>query len=93
MAPFVEPGNMVDVLKSFGRNSMGGMPTLPPALAKSIRFTTTHLGYKRRYRLTAIGTLSARQQTFPCEEYGTQPISVEGFFKRSQFIRIQGTRY
>ncbi len=83
MAPFVEPGNLAQVLMAFKGNAQG-LPTIPKQLASSIKLTTRHLGYKRRFKLTAIGTRSARQMTFVCDEYGKKPISVETYFKKSE---------
>ncbi|KAG7440908.1 argonaute-like protein [Guyanagaster necrorhizus] len=88
MAPFVEPGNLADVLESFNRNSSGGMPTLPKALARSIKVVTTHLGYKRHYKLWEIGLKSARDTTFPCEEFGKKDMSVKDFFKKKYDISL-----
>ncbi|KAK0452966.1 argonaute-like protein [Desarmillaria tabescens] len=89
MAPFVEPGNLADVLVSFNRNSSGGMPTLPKELARSIKVVTNHLGHKRRYKLWEIGRKSARNTTFPCEEFGKKNMSVEEFFKRKYNITLR----
>ncbi|KAK0486559.1 argonaute-like protein [Armillaria novae-zelandiae] len=89
MAPFVQPGNLADVLAAFSRNSSGGMPTLPKDLARSIKVTTTHLGYRRRYKLWGIGRQSARNTTFPCEEFGKKNMSVEEFFKRKHNITLR----
>ncbi|KAK0187297.1 argonaute-like protein [Armillaria mellea] len=79
MAPFIQPG----------RNSSGGMPTLPKEFVKSIKVTTTHLGYKRRQKLWGIGSKSARLTTFPCEEFGKKNISVEEFFKSKHNITLR----
>ncbi|SJL06473.1 uncharacterized protein ARMOST_09812 [Armillaria ostoyae] len=89
MAPFVQPGNLADVLDAFSRNSSGGMPTLPKELARSIKVTTTHLGHKRRYKLWEIGRKSARNTTFPCEEFGKKNMSVEEFFKGKYNITLR----
>ncbi|KAK0452977.1 argonaute-like protein [Desarmillaria tabescens] len=89
MAPFVEPGNLADVLVSFNRNSSGGMPTLPKELARSIKVVTNHLGHKHRYKLWEIGRKSARNTTFPCEEFGKKNMSVEEFFKRKYNITLR----
>ncbi|KIY63007.1 Piwi-domain-containing protein [Cylindrobasidium torrendii FP15055 ss-10] len=89
MAPFVEPGNLADVLIAFSRNSGGGNIRLPPHLAKSIKVTTNYLGYKRKQKLAEIGRLSAKKTTFKCDEYGPNPISVEQFFKRKYNITLR----
>ena len=80
MTAFIEPGNLAERLMSFGRNSRGAMPTLPKAMMKSISVRVQHLGYKRK--LHAIGTTSARNTYFDCEEFGGR-ISVEQYFLKS----------
>ncbi|KAF8804178.1 argonaute-like protein [Phlegmacium glaucopus] len=77
MTAFIEPGNLADRLNSFHQSSRGAMPTLPKAMVQSIRIKVKHLGYKRK--LVAIGTTSARNTYFDCEEYGGK-ISVEQYF-------------
>lgn len=78
------PGNMAQVLLAFKGNA-GGLPTIPRQLAQSIKVSTTHLGYKRRWKLNAIGGRSARTTTFPCEEYKVKAMSIEAYFKRSDY--------
>ena len=80
MTAFIEPGNLAERLMSFGRSSRGAMPTLPKAMMKSISVRVQHLGYKRK--LQAIGTTSARNTYFDCEEFGGK-VSVEQYFLRS----------
>ncbi|KAF9024374.1 Piwi-domain-containing protein [Hymenopellis radicata] len=40
------------------------------------------------FQLTAIGTQTARQMTFVCEEYGKKPISVETYFKKKYNVNL-----
>lgn len=77
---FVEPGNLADALMAFGRNSKGAMPNLPKALAKSIKVTTKHLHHRKPIK--TIGTTSARNTFFDCEELGGR-VSVEKYFLKS----------
>ena len=87
MTAFIEPGNLADRLMAFNQNTRGAMPTLPKAMAKSITVKARHLGYKKK--LHAIGTTSARNTYFDCEEFGGK-ISVEHYFLKSQtFHTIQ----
>ncbi|KAJ8091756.1 hypothetical protein PM082_020991 [Marasmius tenuissimus] len=87
MAAFIDlPGNMVDALLAFNRGSQGAMPTLPPGLVRSIKVTTQYLGYKKRTKVYAIGTTSARNTFFRHETLGR--ISVENYFK-NQYPHIQ----
>ncbi|KAK0467814.1 argonaute-like protein [Desarmillaria tabescens] len=88
MAPFVKPGNLADVLELFNRDSLGGMPTLPKGLARSIKVVTTYLGHKRRYKLWDIGHKSAQNTTFPCEEFEKNDMSIEEFFKKKYKIDL-----
>ncbi|KAF9267138.1 argonaute-like protein [Marasmius fiardii PR-910] len=81
MAAFIDiPDNMVDALLAFSRRTQGAMPTLPPHLVRSITVTTKYLGYKKRSKVYAIGTTSARNTFFPHDKYGK--ISVENYFKK-----------
>lgn len=57
------------------------MPTLPKALAKSMKVRTQHLGRKKPIK--AIGTTSARNTFFDCQELGGK-VSVEEYFKKSE---------
>ncbi|KAH6904888.1 QDE2 protein [Coprinopsis sp. MPI-PUGE-AT-0042] len=85
MTAFIEPGNLADRLLQFRRDS-NTMPTLSKAMIRSIRVRTLHL--KHRKKLNDIGTTSARNTFFPCQEYGGQ-ISVENFFKRKYNIQLR----
>ncbi|KAL0569367.1 hypothetical protein V5O48_012602 [Marasmius crinis-equi] len=81
MAAFLDlPDDMAKALMAFNRNAQGAMPTLPPNLVRSIKVTTTYLGYKKRSKVYAIGTTSARNTFFPHDKYGK--ISVENYFKK-----------
>ncbi|KAH6866211.1 QDE2 protein [Coprinopsis sp. MPI-PUGE-AT-0042] len=85
MTAFIEPGNLADRLLQFRRDS-NTMPTLSKAMIRSIRVRTLHL--KHRKKLNDIGTTSARNTFFFCQEYGGQ-ISVENFFKRKYNIQLR----
>ncbi|KAJ7688957.1 Piwi domain-containing protein [Mycena rosella] len=87
MTAFIEPGNLAEALLAFNRNSRGAMPTLPKAFAKSIKVTTTHLGFKMRKPIKAIASTSARNTFFDCEEFGGK-ISVENYFSRKYKIKL-----
>ncbi|KAF8881571.1 argonaute-like protein [Infundibulicybe gibba] len=67
MSAFVTPGNLADALFAFNQNSKGAMPTLPKSLAKSMKIKTQHLGHTKR--VFAIGSTSARNTVFECEEF------------------------
>jgi eukaryotic translation initiation factor 2C len=84
MTAFVKPGNLAAALKEASDRAHGALPTLPPALVKSMHVATRHMGHKRRYRLKAIGTKTARNQEFQCDKYGGK-ISVENYFKRGTY--------
>jgi eukaryotic translation initiation factor 2C len=79
MTAFVEPCNLADALRDFQRNSGGAMPTLPNSM-KKIRVKTQHLGHKKA--IYKVGTISARNMTFPCEELGGT-VTVEQYFSKS----------
>ena len=80
MTAFIEPGNLADRLRMFAQSSRGAMPTIPKAMMKSITVRVKHLGYKKK--LHAVGTTSARNTYFDCEEFGGK-ISVEQYFLKS----------
>ncbi|KAF9530114.1 argonaute-like protein [Crepidotus variabilis] len=86
MTAFVNPGNLADRLNEFNQNSRGAMPTLPKAMVKSIRVKTLHLGYKKK--LFAIGTTSARNTFFDCEELGGKT-SVEQYFVKKYKTQLK----
>jgi hypothetical protein len=84
MSAFVQPGNLADALNEFAANSRGAMPTLPNSM-KRIKIKTKHLGHKKPiYR---VGTTSARNTKFPCEELGGV-VSVEQYFQKSASLDI-----
>lgn len=77
MTAFVEPCNLADALRDFHRHS-GAMPTLPNSM-KKIKIRTQHLGYKKAiYR---VGTTSARNTKFQCDELGGI-VTVEQYFSK-----------
>ncbi|KAJ7640433.1 argonaute-like protein [Mycena polygramma] len=86
MTAFIEPGNLAEALLAFGRNSRGAMPTLPPAIAKSIKVTTQHLGFKMRKPIKRFVPTSARNTFFTHEQWGK--ISVENYFSRQYNIKL-----
>jgi eukaryotic translation initiation factor 2C len=87
MTAFVQPGNLADALNEFAGNSRGAMPNLPNSM-KRIRIRTLHLGYKKAiYR---VGTTSARNTKFLCEELGGT-VSVEQYFAKSVSLNIRLT--
>jgi eukaryotic translation initiation factor 2C len=79
MTAFVEACNLADALRDFQRQSRGAMPTLPNSM-KKIKVKTQHLGHKKA--IFKVGTLSARDMKFPCEELGGT-VSVEQYFLKS----------
>ncbi|KAJ7074810.1 argonaute-like protein [Mycena amicta] len=85
MTAFIEPGNLADRLLEFNRNSRGAMPSLPKAYAKSIKVKTKHLGHRKPIK--AIGTTSARNTFFDCEEFGGR-ISVEQYFLKKYKMKL-----
>ncbi|KAJ7152962.1 argonaute-like protein [Mycena filopes] len=85
VAAFVEPGNLADALMAFGRNSYGAMPTLPEALARSIRLTMRHRPYIKRKPIRAIATTSARNTFF---QQNGRNVSVENYFDRAYGIKL-----
>ncbi|KAJ7152964.1 argonaute-like protein [Mycena filopes] len=85
MTAFVQPGNLADALRAFSQNSRGAMPTLPKALAKSIKLTTHYLGYKKRKAIKAIAPTSARNTFF---EQDGKKVSVENYFLRAYQIKL-----
>lgn len=84
MTAFVEPGNLADALFEFAGNSRGAMPTLPNSM-KRIKIRTLHLGHKKT--IFKVGTTSARNTKFQCEELGGV-VSVETYFLKSGFLPI-----
>ncbi|PFH47142.1 hypothetical protein AMATHDRAFT_7043 [Amanita thiersii Skay4041] len=83
---FMEPQNLADALLAFNQGSHGAMPTLNKGIVDSIRVKTKHLGYKKK--LFHVGTNSARNQKFHCEEFGGE-ISVENYFDRKYKIKLR----
>lgn len=79
MTAFIQPGNLADRLFEF-QHSSGAMPTLPKQMVKSIKVKTKHLGHRKP--LKAIGTTSARNTYFDCEQFGGR-ISVEQYFVKA----------
>ncbi|KAL1731954.1 ribonuclease H-like domain-containing protein [Schizophyllum commune] len=88
MTAFVQPGRLEDLLDKFGNMSQGAVPRLPPSLVNSIRVTTTYLGYKKRKKLKAVGSRSAAQTFFNCEELGGK-VSVADFFNGKYNVRLR----
>lgn len=88
MTAFVQAGRLEDLLDKFGNMSKGAIPRVPPSLVKSIQVTTTYLGYKKRKKLKAIGSRSAAQTFFNCEELGGK-VSVADYFKRKYNVRLR----
>jgi hypothetical protein len=81
MTAFVEPGNLADRMLSFRDSSYGSMPTLSRAMIRSIKVRTKHLNHRKK--LEAIGTTTARNTFFDCQEFGGKT-SVEQYFKKSR---------
>jgi len=76
MTAFVEAGNLADALFEFAGHSRGAMPTLPNSM-KKIRIKTLHLHHKKA--IFKVGTTSARNTKFLCEEMGGV-VTVEQYF-------------
>lgn len=84
MTAFVRPGNLADALRNFNANSHGAMPNLPIGVMRSLaKVKLLHLGYSKK--VTHIGTTSARNTKFNCEEFGGE-ITVESYFFKSKFL-------
>lgn len=88
MTAFVQPGNLADVMLAYIQQSRGASLTLPREWYKRIKVMSTHLGYKRRYTLTGVGTQSARKTFFDSEKDGR--ISIEQYFLKGKvyFVNI-----
>lgn len=93
MTAFVQPGNLADVMQAYIQQSRGANLTLPREWFKRIKVMSTHLGYKRRYTLTGVGTQSARKTFFESEKHGR--ISIEQYFLKGKVcldhIVLRGT--
>ncbi|KAL0577823.1 hypothetical protein V5O48_004151 [Marasmius crinis-equi] len=88
VAPFLSlPGTLSDALRQFGTRSKGAIPTLPDHIKNTLKVTTTHLGYKRRYKVYDIVARSAKDVTFPHDKYGK--ISVEKYYLKEYKIRLE----
>ncbi|KAH8832943.1 Piwi-domain-containing protein [Flagelloscypha sp. PMI_526] len=85
MTAFIMPGGLDKALDQF-QSRQGGLPTLPPRFAKSIKPFIRHLKGKRA--LKAIGIQSARETKFDCQEFGGR-ISVEQYFKKKYKITLK----
>lgn len=79
MTAFYKPGNLADAIMEFQKKSSGGMLH---RFAQKLKVTTSHLGYKQTKPLRKIMSTTAKQSTFPCEEFNGE-ISVEQYFKKS----------
>jgi eukaryotic translation initiation factor 2C len=77
MTAFYEPGNLADAIMAFQRQSRGGVPK---SFKDKLKVRTKHLGHKKAVK--AIGTTSASQTFFNCEEFGGRT-SVAEYFRRS----------
>ncbi|KDR72808.1 hypothetical protein GALMADRAFT_158483 [Galerina marginata CBS 339.88] len=86
MTAFIVPGNLAARLQEFSQNSRGAMATLPKGMVKSIRVKTLHLNHKKK--LNAIGTTSARNTFFDCEELGGR-VSVEEYFLKKHKRKLK----
>ncbi|KAF6752684.1 QDE2 protein [Ephemerocybe angulata] len=86
MTAFVEPGNLADRLLQFSESSRGSLPTLSKAMIRSIKVRTLHLHHRKK--LNAIGTTTARNTFFDCQEFGGKT-SVEQFFKKKYKITLK----
>ncbi|KAG6897857.1 hypothetical protein C0992_009995 [Termitomyces sp. T32_za158] len=85
MTAFVVPGDLANALMSFSRGSHGAMPTLPKSFGR-IRVRTKHLGHTRPIK--RIGTTSARNTKFNCDELGGV-VSVERYFEKKYNIKLR----
>ncbi|KAG9014147.1 hypothetical protein FRB94_014240 [Tulasnella sp. JGI-2019a] len=54
-----------------------------------LRVQTIHLGHVNKKTVKRVGDLSARQQTFICEEYGNASITVEQYFLRKYELELR----
>ncbi|CAK5263252.1 unnamed protein product [Mycena citricolor] len=88
MTAFIQPGNLGQALQAFNRNSHGTMPTLPQAMVKSIKVTTSYLGYNKRSKIWSIGSTSARNTKFNCQQLGGM-VSVETYFLKTYNIKLK----
>ncbi|KAK7436871.1 hypothetical protein VKT23_018893 [Stygiomarasmius scandens] len=85
MTAFVEPGNLADIIMKFATRSGWAVPA---QLVDNIKVTTTHLGYKRRYKLKAVATTSARKTLFYYDKEKRR-ISVEDYFNKEYGIKLE----
>lgn len=77
---FYKAGNLAKSMLEFldgGGGRLNGFVT-------GLRVETLHLGHRNKKTIKRVGELSARQQTFICEEYGNASITVEQYFLRSE---------
>lgn len=82
---FYKAGNLAEAMRTYGPGRLAGF-------VKGLRIQTTHLGFRNRKTIKRISDLSARQQTFICEEYGNASITVEQYFRRSTSSHICRTQ-
>lgn len=76
---FYQAGNLASAMVAYQAGGGGRFA----AFVKGLRIQTTHLGFKSTKTIKRVGDLSARRQTFICEEYGHAGITVEHYFFRS----------
>lgn len=69
--------------------SRGAFPTFPPNILRSMKVVTTHLGYKRKYKLHRVLGTHAANTFFDCEEFNTKRMSVKDYFKRKYNITLR----
>ncbi|KAL5479122.1 hypothetical protein ACEPAI_2410 [Sanghuangporus weigelae] len=86
MSAFCVPyARLSDVILEFQARSRGAIPR---ELEGRVRVTTTHLGYRKKNPIKALGPQSARKTMFQCDEPDGK-ISVEQYFQREYNIRLQ----
>ncbi|PFH53610.1 hypothetical protein AMATHDRAFT_1253 [Amanita thiersii Skay4041] len=83
---FMTPGNLGDSLLKLNVASKGAIPTLPHDIVASMKVKAQHLGYPKQ--LVAIGTKTARSETFYCEEFD-EKVTVENYFRRKHGIKLE----
>lgn len=76
--------NLADAMIEFDRASFGARKN---AFCKGVRVQTTHLNHRRTIK--EVAHVNARQYKFHAAEYGAD-VTVEQYFKRSEFLRFPG---
>ena len=84
MSAFHEPGRLSDAIRAF---SGASYDAIPREFMRKVKVSTRYLGYKRVMTIQRVVGVSAKRQTFPCQEFGGT-ISVADYYFKSASLSL-----